>query len=209
MEIAIFIKKHFSKIAIILLILLAVAQCGVIKSLREKAAKEKNNVEVLMSSPQKYTVNDSLNAMKVKALELSLKEYKAHRKEDAAIIKKLKADKAINSNAVQTLSSTKVITKVRDSIITRSIRDTVYKEQVAYIDYNSKWTTVKGYVDKDSAYLDISNKEELILSESITRKKFLFIKLPVWLFGYRSRVVNVVSKNPNTQIINVESVKFR
>lgn len=209
MEIAIFIKKHFSKIAIILLILLAIAQCGVVKSLREKAAKEKNNVEVLMSSPQKYTVNDSLNAMKVKALELSLKEYKAYRKEDAAIIKKLKADKAINSNAVQTLSSTKVITKVRDSIITRSIRDTVYKEQVAYIDYNSKWTTVKGYVDKDSAYLDISNKEELILSESVTRKKFLFIKLPVWLFGYRSRVVNAVSKNPNTQIINVESVKFR
>ena len=209
MEIAVFIKKHFSKIAIILLILLAIAQCGVVKSLKEKTAKEKNNVEILMSSPQKYTVNDSLNAMKVKALELSLKEYKAYRKEDAAIIKKLKADKAINSNAVQTLSSTKVITKVRDSIIARSIRDTVYKEQVVYIDYNSKWTVVKGYVDKDSAYLDISNKEELILSESVTRKKFLFIKLPVWLFGYRSRVVNVVSKNPNTQIINVESVKFR
>lgn len=209
MEIAIFIKKHFSKIAIILLILLAVAQCGVVKSLREKAAKEKNNVEVLMSSSQKYTVNDSLNAMKVKALELSLKEYKAYRKEDAAIIKKLKADKAVNSNAVQTLTRIKVVTKTRDSIITRSVRDTVYKEQVAYIDYNSRWTTVKGYVDKDSAYLDISNKEELILSESITRKKFLFIKLPVWLFGYRSRVVNVVSKNPNTQIINVESVKFR
>lgn len=209
MEIAIFIKKHFSKIAIILLILLAIAQCGIVKSLREKAAKEKNNVEILMSSPQKYTVNDSLNAMKVKALELSLKEYKAYRKEDAAIIKKLKADKAINSNAVQTLTRTKVVTKTRDSTIIRHVRDTVYREQVAYIDYNSKWTTVKGYVDKDSAYLDISNKEELILSESVTRKKFLFIKLPVWLFGYRSRVVNVVSKNPNTQIINVESVKFR
>lgn len=154
-----------------------------------------------MDSTHHYKVADSLNAIQVKELQLSLSEYKKYRKDDQALIKKLKADKAKSVTNTNTKTEYIIKTEIKDSII--------YKDTLKSFKYHNKWVDITGILNKDSADLQIRNREELILVESLKRKKFLFFKLPVWLFGYKHKSLDVVSKNPNTTIVSTEYVNFR
>lgn len=154
-----------------------------------------------MDSTNHYKVADSLNAIQVKELQLSLAEYKKYRADDMALIKKLKADKAQTVVKTETKTEYKIKTEIRDSI--------VYKDTLKAFQYHNKWTDIIGLLNKDSVDLQIKNREELMLVESLQRKKFLFFKLPVWLFGYKHKSLDVVSKNPNTTIVSTEYVNFR
>ena len=165
-----------------------------------------NNQAVLLDSMQTYKVADSLNAAKINVLELSLSDYKKYRAEDAALIKKLKADKISAINSVNATTTTDIKTPVKDSI--------VYKDKIIPIDtvkqinFDSKWTSVHGFLANDTISLNIVNREELLITEGIVKKRFLGIKLPIWLFGYKTKSVNVVSKNPNTEITNLEYIQI-
>ena len=62
-----------------------------------------NSISVSMDSLHKYKVADSLNAIHISNIELSLKQYKQLRADDAKLIKQLKADKlttVINRNTI-------------------------------------------------------------------------------------------------------------
>lgn len=205
------VKSRKAIIAFLFSILLGAffVQTENVKRLQAENKAYKNNTSALMESAEHYKIQDSLSAVKVKSLELTAKEYKKYRAENATIIKKLKADKITNVSSVATNTKAVIRTVVRDSIIYRTVHDSVYVEKLKAINYSTKWVSVNGYVKGDSIKLNIHNNEELILSESITRKKFLFFKLPIWLFGYKNKVLNVVSKNPNTTIQNVEYINFR
>lgn len=158
--------------------------------------KYEKNVSVLMDSVNHYKVSDSLNASQVLALEIKLSEYKKFKHDDAELIKKLKADKP--------------------ETIIKTVTNTEYeiKTEIEYIDtiksfaYKSKWIDVFGKLCADSVNIKIKNREELLLVESIQRKKFIGIKLPVWLFGYKAKSLDVVSKNPNTDITSIEYTKI-
>ena len=205
------IKSKKAIIAFLFSILLGAffIQTENVKRLQAENKAYKNNTLALMESAEHYKIQDSLNAVKVKSLELTAKEYKKYRAENAAIVKRLKADKITNVSSVATNTKAVIRTVVRDSIIYKTVHDSVYVEKLKAINYSTKWVSVNGYIKGDSIKLNIHNAEELILSESITRKKFLFFKLPIWLFGYKNKVLNVVSKNPNTTIQNVEYINFR
>ena len=73
----------------------------------------------------------------------------------------------------------------------------------------SRWTDLHGFISNDTLQVKIINREELILVESLQRKKFLGIKLPGWLFGYKREILDVVSRNPNTTIQDIEYVKLK
>ncbi|MBP5694102.1 MAG: hypothetical protein J6X03_01425 [Bacilli bacterium] len=192
------------KFLLILSVVLSVAflsTCSYIKKLKVENLAYRQNVSVLMDSTNHYKVADSLNAIQVKELQLSLAEYKKYRQDDQALIEKLKADKAQTIIKTETKIEYEIKTEIRDSII--------YKDTLKAFQYHDKWTDVIGLLDKDSVDLQIKNKEELMLVESLQRKKFLFFKLPVWLFGYKHKTLDVVSKNPNTTIVSTEYVNFR
>lgn len=174
---------------------------GYAKRLKVENLAYRQNVSVLMESINHYKVADSLSAIQVKELQLSLAEYKKYRADDMELIKKLKADKIQKVIKTETKTEYKIKTEVRDSI--------VYKDTLKTFQYHSKWSDITGLLDKDSVNLQIKNREELMLIESLQRKKFLFFKLPVWLFGYKHKSLDVVSKNPNTTITSVEYVNFR
>ena len=174
--------------------------------LRNENKRLTNNQEVLMDSVQTYKVADSLNAAKINVLELSLSDYKKYRAEDAALIKKLKADKLIASTSVKTETKASIKAATKDSIVYRD--RTVPIDTLKQIKYESKWTSVYGYLDNDTISLNIVNREELLIAESFVKKRFLGIKLPIWLFGYKTKSTNVVSKNPNTEITNVEFIQI-
>ena len=166
--------------------------------LKKECQIAQNNVTTLLDSAKQYKVADSLNAVSVKELSLKLSEYKQYRADDATLIKQLKADKP------QTVA--KAIMQTHTEIITRF--DTVYVDSAKHFSYADKWTEVDGLVYKDSVKLDIKNNEELLIVESIQRKKFLFIKLPVKLFGYKHKQIDVMSKNKNTQIMSAEFISI-
>jgi hypothetical protein len=189
---------------LILFVLLAIAIVAILQvdKLRKENNLLKTNQETLLSDIERYKIDDSINAARIGELNLSLSEYKKYRAEDAALIKKLKADK------LAAVSNVKIETKIEQVPVT--IHDTIYKQaQLKAFDYKSKWTDVSGIIMPDSVLLDIANREELIITESFQKKKFWFIKLPAWLFGYKSKKIDIISKNPNTEVVGAEFIMIK
>ncbi len=186
---------------IIIFVLLAFSSTAVYQL--DKMHKEnkvlKTNQETLLSDIEHYKIADSINVANINELALSLNDYKKYRAEDAALIKQLKADKLLS------ISNVKIETKIEK--IPVAIHDTIYKQDsIKAFDYKSKWTDVSGFIMQDSVLLDINNREELIITESYKKKKLWFIKLPTWLFGYKSKSISIISKNPNTAIVSADII---
>lgn len=190
-------KKILFKVACILCIFLSITfTAKYIGHLRNENKLLHNNQEVFIDSIQKYKVTDSLNAAKVNQLQLTNNELKKYLEDDAQLIKKLKADKPETIIKTETKTEYKIKTKIE------------YLDTIKTFKHHSKWIDVIGLLDKDSVNLQIKNREELLLVESKQKKKFLFIKLPIWLFGYKTKSLDVVSKNPNTEITNIEYIQI-
>lgn len=188
----------------ILFVLLTIAIVAIqqVDKLHKENNLLKTNQETLLSDIERYKIDDSINVARIGELNLSLSEYKKYRAEDAELIKKLKADK------LAAASNVKIETKIEQVPVT--IHDTIYKQaQLKAFDYKSKWTDVSGIIMPDSVLLDIANREELIITESYQKKKFWFIKLPTWLFGYKSKKIDIISKNPNTEVVGAEFITIK
>ena len=210
-------KKIIIKIVLIAIAVIAlVFASNKIHSLKEENARLKSNQDILltekefvMSENQKYKVSDSLNAVQVSELELTLKEYKLYRSEDLKLIEQLKAGESdlqkIITSQYETIST--LSAKLQDSI--RLDTTTNQIDTLKCFDYKSKWIDVKGRVDlrRDTVELQINNRESLKVVETVTYKRFLGF---LWKTNkVKSRQVDVVSENPNTEIMNCEYVSIK
>ena len=198
------ILKNLNKYLVIYSVILSVALLAFYehgKKLKVENLAYRQNVAVLMDSVAHYQVNGSLSASQIGELQLKLSEYKKYRQEDIELIKKLRADKPQTIVKTKTETKYKIKTELRDSVI--------YKDTLKAINYSSYWTDLHGFISNDTIQVKIINREELIFVESLQRKKFLGIKLPGWLFGYKQKTLDVVSKNPNTTIVDIEYVNLR
>lgn len=210
-------KKIITEIvvAFVLIASLAVA-CNRIRSLKAENGRLRSNQSVLltekqsvMAESQRYKVSDSLNAAQVSELELTLKEYKRYRSQDAKLIKSLKSGKSDLQKVVasQTETITTLSAKLQDSI--RIDTTTSRKDTLKHFSYTSKWTDVSGYIDlnRNSVGLQINNRESLKVVETITYKRFLGF---LWRTNKaKSRQVDVVSENPNTKITDCEYISIK
>lgn len=190
-----------TKIPYIIAIVILAASCISLSHLKNENKRLKANQETLLDSIKSFKVSDSLNAITVGNLELSLKQYKKYRANDAILIKQLKSQKpeVIIKPSIQT--EYKIRTELKDSII--------YKDTLKTILYKSKWNYVSGFIAKDTINLNIINYDELLITESLQKKKFLFFRLPISIFGYKRKVLNVISKNPNTKIMSAEYITIK
>lgn len=190
-----------TKIPHIITIIILVASYISFNHLKNENKRLKANQEILLDSVKSFKVSDSLKAITVGNLELSLKQYKKYHADNAILIKQLKGQtpEVIIKPSIQT--EYKVRTELKDSII--------YKDTLKTILYKSKWNYIRGFVDKDTINLNIINYDELLITESLQKKKFLFFRLPISIFGYKRKVLNVISKNPNTKIISAEYITIK
>lgn len=190
-----------TKIPYIIAIVILAAYYISFSHLKNENKRLKANQETLLDSVKSFKISDSLKAITVGNLELSLKQYKKYHADDAILIKQLKGQKpeVIIKPDIQT--EYKIKTELKDSII--------YKDTLKTILYKSKWNYVNGFINKDTISLNIVNYDELLITESLQKKKFLFFKLPISIFGYKRKVLNVVSKNPNTKIISAEYITIK
>jgi hypothetical protein len=177
-----------------------------ISSQKKNMDRIKENMEVLLESnndlilkARHYQIQDSLNVAQIKSLELTVKEFETYREKDAKLIKNLK----IRNRDLEALVKAKLET--RDTILV-AVRDTILG--IATFNYTSTWTDLSGTIDmvKDTMQVNIMNREDLEIVESITRKRFLGF---LWYCKkLESRKVDVVSHNPNTTIKNVSYTKI-
>lgn len=188
---------------ILLCILIAISAVSIYDNnkLRKSNKALHSNIEVLYDSVTHYKVADSLNAAKAAELQFSEKELLRLYNEDRALIEQL--TKKAKLRTVE-----KIETVMHDTI-TLELRDTLLVDSAKYFKYNSKWTDVEGYIAQDSLSMNITNRESLLITESLEKKKFWFMRLPIWLFGYKNKRLDIVSRNPNTQIQSVEYINVR
>nr|UVN03418.1 MAG: hypothetical protein [Bacteriophage sp.]UVY41331.1 MAG: hypothetical protein [Bacteriophage sp.]UWF98528.1 MAG: hypothetical protein [Bacteriophage sp.]UWG25663.1 MAG: hypothetical protein [Bacteriophage sp.] len=197
------------KIKIILTLIAIIASCLMcnrIQYLTEENNRLSNNQETLLTENEHYKIRDSLNVSKANQLELKLSELKKYKSEYAQLIKDLniknsQLEQIISVNA-ETITNLKAM--LRDSIRLDTVSNII--DTLKCFEYKSKYTDVSGCINKDIIDMQIRNRESLKAIESKKKKKFLFFKLPIWLFGYKSKQLDIVSLNPNTTIEYIEYI---
>lgn len=201
-------------IFILVALLVAITAFNKIKSLKEENTRLRNNQDILLtenqvitSKNQKYKVSDSLNAIKVSELEFTLNEYKRYKAEDLKIIKQLKTGKSDLQKVIssQTKTITSLYAALNDSIKIDTIMNQI--DTLRCFDYKSKWIDIKGCINKDTVDLQIKNRESLKIVETIIYKRFLGF---LWKTSkVKKRQVDIVSENPNTEIVGCEYISIK
>lgn len=194
--------KLFIAVAILAACMLAtvVMQDRKIAQLTEERDKYKSNTETLLEETATYQVRDSLNAAKVGTLELSLKEYEKFRADDAALVRDLKAKnrdlEGVNKAQAQTIIRLQNVP--RDTVI---LRDSVPVKAKA-VRCGDAWYNFEGLLTEDEFTGTLTNREELLLTETVRYKKFLFWKTK----RVKDRELEAVSRNPHTTIESLEHI---
>lgn len=160
------------------------------QTLKRERDRQTSNVETLMKEVKRYKVRDSLNAVSVSALNLTVDELKRYRAEDAKLIKELK----LRPKDVEYITNTEV--KTKDSLI--------YKvDSVGCFNYQDKWLKVDACVGDSS--MTIESRDSLVMVvHRISKHRFLW-----WRWGTKGYKVEVVNFNPRSEIEYNEIIKMK
>lgn len=175
-----------------------------INNLTEERDKYRSNTEILLQDVKTYQTKDSLNAIKVGNLELSLAEYKKYRADDAALIKSLQTKnrdlQRVTTAQMETINELRA--NVRDSIVYLP-GDTV-TTVLRCIEYSDKWVDFDGCIINNMFSGKIITRDSLLITESVQYKRFLNF---LWKTKrIKNREFDIVSKNPYTKITGFEVI---
>lgn len=204
-------KKAYIIAATVLIALIAVivALSTRLKKVTADRDLQLKNVETLFASVDNYKVQDSLQAATIGDLQLTLKQYKQFRAEDAQLISNLKVDnKRLQSVvATQTESYYQHTAILRDSVkmlatkLPDSIKVPIIVKTANFAD---AWHSLNIVIDGDSLNYKLRTKESLLITNHIVPRKFLWFK-----FGCKEVRTDVVSKNPYVESISIESITIK
>ena len=199
-------KKYLILAAIILAVAAAFwVQHVKIKRLTEERDRYRSNTEILLQDVKTYQTKDSLNAIKVGNLELSLAEYKKYRADDLALIKTLQAKnrdlERVTTTQMETINELRAT--VRDSVVYLP-GDTV-TTVLRCVDIVEPWFELHGCATPDGQFTGAHiNRDSLLIAETVQYKRWLGF---LWKTKkIKNRQIDVVSKNPATKILGVEFV---
>ena len=183
-----------------------IVQHGKIKHLRAERDTYQTNTQVLMEDVRRYQTRDSLNVATIGVLELKLSEFKKYRAEDAELIKSLKIKnrdlEAVTTAQMQTISELRA--ELKDSIVYLP-GDTV-ERVVKCIEYRDRYLDVVGCIVDNVFSGEVVSRDSLTIVNTVQYKRF-------WGFLWKTkkvknRQIDVVSKNPHTQIMGVEYIEI-
>lgn len=199
-------KKYLILAAIILAVAAAFwVQHVKIKRLTEERDRYRSNTEILLQDVKTYQTKDSLNAIKVGNLELSLAEYKKYRADDLALIKTLQTKnrdlERVTTTQMETINELRAT--VRDSVVYLP-GDTV-TTVLRCVDIVEPWFELHGCATPDGQFTGTHiNRDSLLIVETVQYKRWLGF---LWKTKkIKNREIDVVSKNPATKILGVEFV---
>lgn len=198
-------KKYLILAAIILAVAAAFwVQHVKIKRLTDERDRYRSNTEILLQDVKTYQTKDSLNAIKVGNLELSLAEYKKYRADDLALIKTLQTKnrelERVTTTQMETINELRAT--VRDSIVYLP-GDTV-TTVLRCIEYSDKWVDLDGCIINNTFSGKIITRDSLLITESVQYKRWLGF---LWKTKrIKNREFDIVSKNPNSKITGFEVI---
>lgn len=181
-------------------------QCSRIKSISADRDRLNTNQNTLLSAVDTFKVADSLNAIKVKRLNLTVGEYKKYRSEDLKTIKLLTKDvkRLQQVGTINTETNYKFKTDVKDSTV---FHNTLVIDSLQCARFSNKWLDFIGcYNQKKEFEGIIQSRDSLIYEEHIIPKRFLGF---LWKYGCKERRQNIISKNPYTKIVSAEFITIK
>lgn len=192
-------------IAAILIIVAAFAWYMTDRKINRLSAERdryKTNTESLLSDVELFKVRDSLSASRVQALELTVKEYERFRKEDAALIRDLKAKnrdlERVSSAQMETITELSIIPK--DTVI---IRDSV-PIPALHLRTGDRWYDFDGMLAQGRFTGTMVSRDSILVAETVRYKRFLGF---LWkTHRVLDREVDIVNRNPHTVITGSEFV---
>lgn len=197
---------------VIAIIIVALAGSLWIQTERLKETKAERdvyqgNTNALLMDVAIYKTNDSLNAATVGELQMTLSEYKKYRADDLALIKTLQTKNRdlVSATSVQSQTITNLQGKVRDSVV---YRDKYIRDTLKCIDISDKWFELKGCSNSNNDFFGTHiSRDSLFIAETIKYKRFCGF---LWKTNrIDNRKFDVVSKNPDTDILGFEVVTIR
>ena len=167
------------------------------------AERYRANTEALLSDVEQYRVRDSLSAARVQSLELTVKEFERFRADDAQLIRELKQRNrdlsAVNKTQSQTIIDLRAVP--RDTVVI--IRDSIRVPAVA-VHCGDAWFDFDGVLTADQFTGTLANRDSLLLAETVKYRRFLGF---LWKTRkIEDRQLDVVSRNPHTEIIGIEHI---
>lgn len=148
-------------------------QCSRIKSVSADRDRLNTNQTTLLSAVDTFKVADSLNAIRVKKLNLTIDEYKKFRSGDLKTIKLLTNDvsRLKQVGTVQAETNYKFKAPVKDSLI---YLDKLLHDTLQCASYSNQWLDFIGCYNKKKEFEGVINsRESLIYEEHIIPKRFL------------------------------------
>lgn len=173
-----------------------------IKSLTGERDRYRSNTTALLRDVERYRTSDSLNAVKTEVLSLKLSEMERYRAEDLKTIESLKLRKKdleqVTTMQMQTIADLRGT--VADTVVmVREVRDTV---QVLHV--SDEWIDLHGIVADGAFDGTLEVRDSIYIVESVQRARFLGF---LWRTKrVKSRKVDVMNKNPYTEIMGIESI---
>lgn len=173
-----------------------------IKSLTGERDRYRSNTTALLRDVERYRTSDSLNAVKTEVLSLKLSEMERYRAEDLKTIESLKIRKKdleqVTTMQMQTIADLRGT--VADTVVmVREVRDTV---QVLHV--SDEWIDLHGIVADGAFDGTLEVRDSLLIAETVKRARFLGF---LWRTKrVKSREVDVMNKNPYTEIMGIESI---
>ena len=178
-----------------------------INNLTVERDKNRSHTEILLQDVKTYQTKDSLNAIKVGNLELSLAEYKKYRADDLALIKTLQAKnrelERVTTTQMETINELRAT--VRDSVVYLP-GDTV-TTVLRCVDIVEPYFELHGCATPDGQFTGTHiNRDSLLIAETVQYKRF-------WGFLWKTRKIKNreiedPTTYPPTRILGVEFVSI-
>lgn len=177
-----------------------------LRRVRGERDRYQRNTEVLLSEAEQYRVRDSLSAVQVEGLELTIRELKKYRADDAALVKDLrtKVKELTALGKAQTSGVYEIIIPVRDTIIV--YRDST-RARAKAVHAGDEWYTFDGIVTDSTFDGRMTCRDSIVVAESVQYKRFLGF---LWRTKkVKSRTLDVISKNPHSTVEGAEFITIK
>lgn len=196
-------KERLAYLAMILAGLVAIILLsGQLDRTRQERDRYRNNTDALLEDVERYRVLDSLSGARVESLELTVREFERYRAEDARLIKALRAKNRDLAAVASTQTQTNIAlqTIARDTVV---IRDSVeVKAKAVYC--GDPWYDFRGVLAGEEFTGELVCRDSLLVAETVKRGRFLGF---LWKTKrIRDRRLDVVSRNPHTEIMGIEHI---
>lgn len=196
------IKFGIAVILVFAAILYISAQWARVDALKKERDRYRANTNALLEESEQFRFRDSLNAARVESLELTIKEYKRFRADDAALIKELKGRNrdlaSVNKTQAATIIELRSIP--RDTTI---IRDTIPIPAMA-VHCGDAWYDFNGLLTAQEFTGTLEHRDSLYLVETVQYKRFFGF---LWRTNkVKNRRLDCVSKSPHNSIIGLEHI---